>query len=96
MRIRRNYWFVPALALLGILVAAMHFLSKSKVREEVLVLDPKEPPPALPPSEPVKMEPKASDPTAPKASDATAPKSAPAPAPETAPAPALAQPEPAK
>lgn len=75
MRIRRNYWFIPALALLGILVAALHFLSKSKVREEVLVLDPKEPPPALPPSEPVKLEPKA-----------TATPTAPAPAPEAAPA----------
>ena len=57
MRIRRKYWFVPALALLGIAVAAMHFLSKGKVREEVLVIDPKEPAPALPPSEPVKLAP---------------------------------------
>ena len=81
MRIRRNYWFIPALALLGILVAALHFLSKSKVREEVLVLDPKEPPPALPPSEPVKLEPKAGP-------------AQPAPAPQAQPAPA--QPAPAQ
>lgn len=48
MRIRRKYWFVPALALLGILLAAMHFFYKPKVREEVLVLDPKEPAVPLP------------------------------------------------
>lgn len=58
MRIRRNYWFIPALALLGIIVAALHFFGKGKVREEVLVIDPKEPAPALPPSEPVKLAPK--------------------------------------
>ncbi len=52
MRIRRNYWFVPALAILGIILAALHFISKSQVREETLVLDPNEPVPPLPAAAP--------------------------------------------
>jgi len=58
MRIRRKYWFVPALAVLGILFALMHFLSKPKVHEETLILDPKEPAPPLPqPALPVEVPP---------------------------------------
>lgn len=86
MRIRRNYWFVPALAILGIVLAVLNFYmkSKQKPRDEVLVIDPKEPPPALPPSEPVKMEPKGAPvnpaPMADPGAAPTQPAAAPAPA----------------
>lgn len=48
MRLRRKYWFVPALAILGIILALMHFYAKPAVHEEVLQFDPNEPAPPLP------------------------------------------------
>ncbi len=87
MRIRRKYWFVPALAILGILFALMHFYYKPKVHEETLILDPKEPPPPLPPSEPVTPDPVVK-PTAQPAQPEQAAKPVEPQTPEAAPAPA--------
>ncbi len=84
MRIRRKYWFVPALALLGILLAAMHFFSKPKVRDEVLVLDPNEPAaplPQQPATEAVPAQPVTQPQAAPVAPAQPAPAPTPAPAP---------------
>jgi|GEM_PF-7067766 len=82
MRIRRKYWFVPALAVLGILFALVHFYYKPKVHEETLILDPKEPPPPLPTPSPAPVaEPAPAPAPAPAAMPAPAPAAAPAPAP---------------